>query len=83
MRNLLDAIELADLVKCINTGREATMETENLVLHHCGERQVVEKLCEDLPNVGVTVLAQAFIIEPIPTSRVSQAEEGCTILTLG
>ena len=42
------------------------MEAENRVLNNCGEGQVVEELCEDLPDVGVTIFAEAFVIETIP-----------------
>ena len=42
------------------------METEDLVLNDSSQRQVVEELCELLPNIGISVLSQALIIETIP-----------------
>jgi len=64
--SLLHAVELANLVKRVNAGREATVEAEHLVLHDGGQGQEVEKLSELLPHVRVTVLAQALIVKTVP-----------------
>ena len=45
------------------------METEDLVLNNSGEGQVVKQLSELLPDVGVTVLAEAFIVESVPIKQ--------------
>lgn len=37
----------------------------HLLVHQCGERQVVEQVCEVLPNIGVAVLPQAFVVEAV------------------
>ena len=42
------------------------MEAENLLLNDRSKREVVEELCELLPNLSIAVLAQAFVIEAIP-----------------
>ena len=63
---LLDAIELTNLVKCINARGETTVQTEDLAGDHGRQGQVIEKLCELLPHVGVAVLTQALIVESIP-----------------
>ena len=42
VRSLLNAIELADLIKCIDRGGETTVEAENLILDDGSERKVVE-----------------------------------------
>lgn len=42
------------------------MKTEDLVLNDGGQRQVVKQLGELLPDVGVSVLAEALVIETIP-----------------
>jgi len=64
--SLLDAIELANLVKCINARGETTVQTEDLAGDHGRQGQVIEKLCELLPHVGVAVFTQALIVESVP-----------------
>ena len=44
------------------------MEAEELILHDCGERQVIEQLSEALPDIRVAVFAGALIIEAIDLS---------------
>ena len=44
------------------------MQAEDLVLDDGGQREEVEQLGELLPYVGVSILAQAFIIKPVPKS---------------
>ena len=44
------------------------MQAENLILHHRCQWEVVEQVCEVLPDVGVAVLAQALVIEAIHLS---------------
>ena len=67
MRSLLHAIKLPNLVKCVNAGRETTVQAEDLALDDGRQRQVIEQLRELFPYVRVTVLTQALIIETIPT----------------
>ena len=45
------------------------METKDLAFDDCGQGQVVEELSESLPDVGISVLPQAFVIEAVPTYR--------------
>ena len=45
------------------------MEAEDLVLDYSRQGQVVKKLCELLPDVGVSILAQAFVIETVSNSH--------------
>ena len=42
------------------------MKTEDLVLYNGCQWQIVEKLCELFPHVGVAVLSEALIVEAIP-----------------
>lgn len=37
----------------------------HLLVDQCGERQVVKQVCEVLPDIGVAVLPQTFIVEAI------------------
>lgn len=65
MRNFLNSVELSDLIEGVNTGRETSVKTENLTLNDCSQRKIIEKFCELFPDIGVSVLSQAFIIETI------------------
>ena len=65
MGRLLHSIELANLVQSVDTWRETTVETEDLVFNNSRQGQVVKKLSELLPDLGVAVLAQAFVIESV------------------
>lgn len=39
-----------------------------MVVHQGGQRQVIEKIREKLPNVGISVLAQTLVVESIHLS---------------
>ena len=41
------------------------MEAEHGIINHRCQRQVIEGLGEELPHVGVAVLAQALVVEAI------------------
>lgn len=60
-----DPIKLLDLIKGVDRWRETSMEAEDVALDHGGQWQVVKQASERLPNVGVSVLAKAFIVESI------------------
>ena len=42
------------------------METEDLILDHSSQRKIVEKLGELFPDIWISVLPQALIVETIP-----------------
>jgi len=48
------------------------METEDLILYNCSERQVIEKFSEDLPHVGIAIFAQAFIVKAVHLSDLAR-----------
>ena len=62
---LLNAVKLSDLVKSVNGGGQTAMQTEDLILDHCGQGQIVEKFSKLFPNVSVSVFAQTFVVESI------------------
>ena len=41
------------------------MEAENLVVDKSRQGQIVEEVCERLPNIRVAVFAQTFVVEAI------------------
>lgn len=44
------------------------MQTKDLVFDECSQREVVEHVSEQLPDAGVPILPQAFVIEAIHLS---------------
>ena len=46
----------------------AARQPAYLVLYQACEREVVKNVCEVAPYLGVPVLAQALIVEPIPAT---------------
>jgi hypothetical protein len=66
MRYFLNTIKLSNLVQCIYAGGKTTMEAEDLVLNDRSEWQKVKQLCVNFPNVRISILPQALIVETIP-----------------
>lgn len=60
MGHFLDAVKRANVVQSINAGRQASVETEDLVVDESSEREVVEEIGEVLPDVGIAILPVVF-----------------------
>lgn len=71
VRHLDDAIDGADLVESLQTGRQTSVKTEDFILDDSCERQVVEQVGQVFPDVRVSVLANAFIVEAIHLRNLS------------
>lgn len=69
MRNFLDSVELSDLIESVDGWRESSVETEDLTLDDGCQRKVIEEFGKLLPDVGVSVLSQALVIETISKSN--------------
>ena len=41
------------------------MEAEDLVINEGGKGEIIEQIREELPNIGIAVLSEAFIVETI------------------
>jgi hypothetical protein len=65
MRDFLDTIEGADVIKGVDGWAETSVEAENLILDEGCEREVIEEVRKILPDVGVAVFPQTLIIEAI------------------
>jgi hypothetical protein len=65
MRHLLYAIERPDVVERVYARRETTVQTEDLVVDQGSERQVVEKVCEVFPDIGVAILAETLVVKAV------------------
>ena len=67
--NFLHTVELTNLVEGVDRWGETSVQTEYLSLDDCSQWQVIEQFSESLPNISISVLAQAFIIETISILR--------------
>lgn len=83
MRDFLDAVDGADVVERVDRRGKTAVQTEDLVVDQCCEREVIEKICEELPHICVSVLAQALVVESIHLSDLTRlvisAENGDSI----
>lgn len=69
MRHLLYPVQSSDVIEGINGGGEPAVEAEDLVVDKGGEGEVIEEVGEVFPNVGVTIFAQALVVEAINLSN--------------
>jgi len=63
--HLLYAVKSANVVERVDAGRETTVQTEYLVVDEGSEREVIEQVCEELPDICVAIFAQALVVEAI------------------
>ena len=63
--HLLESVQGPDVVQSVDAGRETSVETEDLTVHQGGEGKVIKQVGEIFPHIGVAILSQAFVIEPI------------------
>ena len=59
-----------DYIRLIIERGGLTVQTEDLVVHHGRQRQVVEQVRVHLPHVCVAVLAHALVVESVPVHTV-------------
>jgi len=71
MGHFLDTVESSDVVKSINTWGKTSVETEDLVIDEGGKGEVVEEVCEVFPYVGVAILSEALVVEPVDLSNLA------------
>ena len=65
MWDFLYSVESTDIVECVDARGETSVEAEDLVLDQGCEGKEVEEVGEVLPDVGIAVLAQAFVVEAV------------------
>lgn len=80
MGNLLNSVKSPNVIESIDTRREASVEAEDLVVDEGGEGEVVEQVGKVLPDIGVSVLAEALVVEAVDLSDLTRlvvaAEDG-------
>lgn len=65
MRYLPEPIDNLDLINRVYTRAQPAVHAEDLVVDDDGEGEVVEHVCEVVPDVGVAVFARAFGVEAV------------------
>mmetsp|Transcript_11852 Transcript_11852/g.34208 ORF Transcript_11852/g.34208 Transcript_11852/m.34208 type:complete len:246 (+) Transcript_11852:453-1190(+) len=65
MRHLLNSVELAHMIQRIDRRAESAVQAKDRMLHQRRQREVIEQIREHLPNIGASVLSNAFIVEPV------------------
>lgn len=60
------------------------MEAEDLLFNYCCEGQVIEEVGEVFPHIGVSVLAEALVVETIDLGDLARlvvaSEDGDSVL---
>lgn len=83
MWHFLYPVQRPNVVQRVDTWRKTAMKTEDLVVDEGGKRQIIEKICEALPDVGIAILSKTFIIEAVNLcnlTRLVVAAEDCDTL---
>lgn len=65
VRNFLNSVESPNVVEGIDAGRKTAVEAKDLVVDEGREGEVVEKVGEVLPDVGVAIFAKALVVEAV------------------
>ena len=65
MWHLHDSVELLDLVKGVDAWGKSSVETKDVSFDDSGEGQVIEEGSEVLPDIGISVLSKALVVESI------------------
>jgi len=65
MRDFLDTVERADVIKGVDGWAETSVEAENLILNEGCEGEEIEEVRKILPDIGVAVFSQTLIVESI------------------
>lgn len=68
MRDFLDSVQTADVVKSIDGRTQAAMQTKDLVFNERGQGEVVKEIGKVFPDIRVAILAQTLVVESIDLS---------------
>lgn len=65
VRDFLDTVEGTDVVKRVDTGRQPSVKTEDLIIDEGGKGKVIKEVGEEFPHVGVAVFTEALVVETV------------------
>jgi hypothetical protein len=68
VRDFLDSVQTADVVKSIDGRTQAAMQTKDLVFNERGQGEVVKEIGKVFPDIRVAILAQTLVVESIDLS---------------
>lgn len=63
--HFLDAVKRSDVIKRVDAWGQTAVQTEDLVVDEGGQGEVVEEVCEVLPDVCVSVLSETLVVEAV------------------
>lgn len=78
LRHFLDSVGLSNLIETVYAWGEAAVQTEDLVLNDSRQGEVVKQFSEDLPHVGISVLAHALIVKSVAKGKRVRVSTACT-----
>ena len=50
---------------CLVVDLSSSLQVSHLSVYQGSERQVVKQICEVLPNIGVAILPETFVVEAV------------------
>mmetsp|Transcript_18461 Transcript_18461/g.30602 ORF Transcript_18461/g.30602 Transcript_18461/m.30602 type:complete len:213 (-) Transcript_18461:635-1273(-) len=71
MRHFLHSVQVSGVIQGIDTGRQASVKTKDAICHDRRHWKVVKGIREVLPNIGIAVLAKAFVVKSINLSNLT------------
>lgn len=78
--NFLYAVQSTNVVERVDTGRQPAVQTEDLIVDQGRQGKIIEQIGEELPDIGVAVLAKTLVIESVHlgnlTGLVVSSEDG-------
>ena len=65
VRHFLNPVQTSNIIQCIDTRAQTSVQAKDLVVNQSGEGKVVEEISEEFPDIGVAVLAQTLVVEAV------------------
>lgn len=65
MRDLLVAINRSDLIECADVRTQAAVHAKDLLINQGRQSKAIKALDAVSPHTGITILSEAFVVEPI------------------
>jgi hypothetical protein len=71
MRDFVASVDQTNLIQGLNIGGKSSMDAENFSFNNCTSAEEIENLSAELPRVGISVLADTFIVVSIHLRNLS------------
>lgn len=66
--DLPEAVDDFDLIDAVDAGAQPAVDTEDLVVDHTAQAEIIKHIGEKVPHVGCAVLPRAFGVEAVGLS---------------